>query len=144
MEATKFLALNSDIQGSFKKCSLLFCQAEMVFVKVWFLDYFTLKPVPSMNGVWITTFSSHLHVWVTEFKPSLMFFKLPILTSNNAVCVNFSTVLFNETQQVVKTSTADNVAVGYEVINLFIEPPNFLLMLLISKLKGLYLVVTVL
>ena len=136
------MVLNSDIQGSFKKFSLFFGQAKMVFVIVWFLDHFTLKPVLSVNGVWIITFVSHLHVWITKFKPSLMFFKLSIFTSNNVIWVNFPAVLFDETQHVVKTSTAGYVRVCYEVINLFIKPQNFLLMLLISKLKDLYLIVT--
>ena len=70
-----------------------------------------------------------------------MFFKLPMLTLNNVVWVNFSTVLFDETQHVVKTSTVGYVLVCYEVINLFIEPQNFLLMFLICKLKGVYLIV---
>ena len=121
------LTLNSDIQGSFKKFSLLCRQAEMVFVIVWFLHHFTLKPVPSVNGVWIITFVSHLHVWVTKFKPSLLFFKLPVLTSNNVIWVNFSTILFYEDQHAVKTSTTGYVSLCYEVINLFIEPQNFLL-----------------
>ena len=65
-----------------------------------------------------------------------MFFKLPVLTSNNVVGVNFFAILFDKTQHGVKTSTVGNVHVCYEVINLFIEPQNFLLMLLISKLKA--------
>ena len=68
----------------------------MVFVILWFLDHFTLKPVSSVNGVWIITFVSHLHVWVTEFKPSLMFFQLPVLTSSNVILVNFSAIPFDE------------------------------------------------
>ena len=142
MEATKLLVLNIHIQGSFKKCSLLFRQAEMVFVVVWFLDHFTLKSAPLMNSIWIITFVNHLHVWVTKFKPSLMFFQLPVLTSNNVVWVNFSAVLFGETQHVVKTSTSGFVPVCYEVIHLFIEPQNFLLVGLICELKGLYLIAT--
>ena len=76
------LVLNSDIQGSFKKFLLLFRQSKMIFVIVWFLDHFTLKLVPSMNGIWIIAFVngiwiiafvSHLHVWVTKSKPSLCF-----------------------------------------------------------------------
>ena len=122
MKATKCLVLNIYIQGSFKKFSLLFGQAEMAFVIVLFLDHFTLEPVPSVNGVWIIAFVSHLHVWVTKFKPSLMFFQLPVLTSNNVVWVPFFTVLFDEAQHVVKTSTTGYVSVCYEVINLFIEP----------------------
>ena len=55
--------------------------------------------------------------------------------------MNFSTILFDETQRVVKTSTAGYVSVCYEVINIFIKPQSFLLMLLIFKLKGLYLIV---
>ena len=38
------LTLISDIQGSFKKCPLLFRQAEMVFVIIWFFDHFSLEP----------------------------------------------------------------------------------------------------
>ena len=95
MEATKLLVLNIHIQGSFKKGSLLFRQAEMVFVVVWFLDHFTLKSAPLMNSIWIITFVRHLHVWVTKFKPSLMFFQLPVLALNNVVWVNFSAVLFD-------------------------------------------------
>ena len=110
------------------------------FVVIWFLDHFMLKPVPSVNGVWIIAFVSHLHVWVTKFKPSLVFFKLPVPTSNNVIVVNFSAILFDEVQHVIKTS---RVPVCYEVINLFIKPQNLLLMLLISKLMGLYLIVTV-
>ena len=76
-----------------------------------------------------------------------MFFQLPVLTSNNVVWVNFFAILFNETQHVVTTSAMGCVPVCYEVVNLFIEPQNFLLMGLvfffISKLKGLYLIVTV-
>ena len=143
MKATKCLVLNSGIQGSFKKCLLPFGQAVMVFVIVWFLDHFKFEPVPSVNCVWIIALVSHLRVWVTKFKPSLTFFQLPVLTSNSAVWVNFSAVLFDEAQHVVKTSTTGYVPVCYEVINLFIEPQNFLLMFLLCKPKGLYLVVTV-
>ena len=120
------MVLNSDIQGSFKKCSLLYRQAEIIFVVVWFLDHFTLKSTPPMNGIWIITFVNHLHVWVTKFKPSPRFFQLPILTSNNVILVScLFAVLFDETQHVVKISTAGYVPVGYEAINLFIEPQNF-------------------
>ena len=90
------MALNSDIQDSFKECLLLFCQAEMIFVIVWPLDHFTFKRVPTMNSNWIMTFVSHLHAWITKFKPSLMFFQLSVLTSNNIVWVNFFAILFNE------------------------------------------------
>ena len=141
MKATKHLVLNSDIQGSFKKFSLLFGQAEMIFVVVWFLDHFTLEPVPSVNGVWIITFVSHLHVCVTKCKPLLMFFKLLVLTSNNVKWVNFSAILFNEIQHVVKISTTGYMSVCYKIINLFIMPQNFLLMFFICRLKGLYLIV---
>ena len=55
----------------------------------------------------------------------------------------FSAILFDETQHVVKTSTTGYMPVFYEVTNLFIKLQNFLLMLLISKLKGFYLIVTV-
>ena len=114
----------------------------MVFVIIWLFDHFTLKPVPSVNGIWIITFVNHLHVWVTKFKPSFMFFKLSILTSNNVIWVNFSAILFDETQHVVKISMAGYLPVCYEIINLSIEPQNFLLMLFICKLKGFYLIVT--
>ena len=135
------LVLNIHIQGSFKTCSLLFGQAEMVLLIIWFLDHFTLRSTPSVNGVWIITFVSHLHVWVTKFKPSLMFFQLSVLTSNNLVWVNLSAILFDEAQHVVKTSTTGYVPVCYDVINLFIEPQNFLLIFLIYILKGWYLIV---
>ena len=59
--------LNNDIQGSFKKLSLFFHQAEMVSVIVWFLDHFTLEYVPSANRVAIIAFVSHLYAWVTKF-----------------------------------------------------------------------------
>ena len=83
-----------------------------------------LKSTPSVNGVLIITFVSHLHVWVTKFKPSLMFFKVPILTSNNVVWINLFAVLFccfDEAQHVVKTSTAGYVPICYKVINLLVE-----------------------
>ena len=98
MKATKCLVLNIYIQGSFKKFSLLFGQAEMVFVIVWFLDHFTLKPFPSVNGVWTVTFGRHRHVWITKSKPLLMFFQLPVLTLNNVVWMPFLTVPFDEAQ----------------------------------------------
>ena len=66
----------------------------MVSVIVWFLDHFTLEYVPSVNGVWIIAFVSHLHVCVTRFEPSLMFFKMSILTSNNVVWMLFSDIFF--------------------------------------------------
>ena len=105
------LVLNSDIQDSLRKFSLLFRQAEMVFVIVWCLDHFTLESVPSMNSIWIITFVSHHHVWVTKFKPSLIFFKLSILTLNNTIWVGLFTVLFDEAQHVVRTSTMGYVPV---------------------------------
>ena len=98
-----------------------------------------------MNDVWIITFVNHLHAWVTKFKPSLMFFKLLVLTPNNVInviWVNFSAILFDGTQHVVKISMAGYLPVCYEIINLSIEPENFLLMLFICKLKGFYLIVT--
>ena len=115
----------------------------MVFVIVWFLDQFTLKPVPSMNGIWIIAFFSHLHVWVSKFKPSLMLFKLSILTLNYVIWVNLFAILFDEAQHVVKKSTTGYVPVCYEVINLLVKPQNFLLMFFICKLKGLHLIFTV-
>ena len=71
-----------------------------------------------------------------------MFFQLPVLTSNNVVWVNVFAVLFDEAQLVVKTSTTGHGPVDHEVIHLFIEPQNFLLMFLIRKFKGFYLIVT--
>ena len=126
--------LNNDMQGSFKKFSLFFRQAEMVSVIIWFLDQFTFEYVPSVNRVWIIAFVSHLHVWVMKFKPSLIFFKMPILASNNVVWMPFSAILFDETQHIVKISTTCYVPVFYKFINLFIKPQNFMLM-------GLYLII---
>ena len=128
------MILNSDIKGSLKKFSLLFCQAEMVFVIIWFLDHFTLEYVPSLNGVWIITPVGLLHVWVTKFKTSLIFFKLYILASNNVIWMGLFAILFNGAQHVVKISTTGYVPAFYEVINLFIKPQNFLLI-------GLYLII---
>ena len=84
------------MKDSLKKFSLLFRQAEMVFVIVWFLDHFTLEYVPSMNSIWIITPVSLLHVWVTKFKASLIFFKLSILTSNNVIWVGLFAILFDK------------------------------------------------
>ena len=134
--------LNNDIKDSFKKFSLLFRQAKMVFVIIWFLDHFTLEYVPLMNSIWIITPGGLLHAWVTKFKTSLIFFKLSILTSNNVIWVDLFASLFDEAQHVVKISTTRYVPVFYEVINLFIKLQNFMLMLLISRLKGFYLIVT--
>ena len=64
-----------------------------------------------------------------------MFFKLPVLKSNNVVWMPFSAILFDETQHVGKTSTTGYVPVFYEVINLFIRSENFLWM-------GFYWIVT--
>ena len=99
MKAKNSLVLNSDTQGSLKKFLLLFGQAEMICVIVWFLDYFMLKPVPSVNDVWIFTYISHHNSWITKFKTLPMFFQLPILTSNNVVWMPFLTVLFDEEQR---------------------------------------------
>ena len=137
------MVLNSNIQGSFKKFSLFFRQTEMVFVIVWFLYHFTLKPCS------IDEWRLDHHICQPppclepKFKPLLMFFKLPVLTSNNVVWVPFSAILFDEAQHVIKTSTAGHVPVCHEVINLFIKPQNFLLMFVIRIFKGLYLIVTV-
>ena len=92
------MVLDSDIQGSFKKFSLGFGQAEMVFVVNWFLDHFTLEPGPSVKGVWIIAFVSQLHVWVTKFKTLLMVFQLIVLTSNNVVSMPFLSAFFDEAQ----------------------------------------------
>ena len=137
------MALNSNIKGSFKTFPVLFCQAKLIFVITSLFHHFTLKPVPSVNGVLIITFVNHLHVWITKFKPSPMFLKLLVLTSNNVVWVNFSAILFDEIQHVAETSTASYVSVCYEIINLFIEPQNSLLIFFICKLKGLYLIVMI-
>ena len=120
----------------------------MVLVVIWFLDHFALEHVPSMNAIWIITPSSLLHVWVTRFKTFFVFFKLPILTSNNVIWVDLFATLFDEAQHVVKISATGYVPVFYEVINLLffffpglpmllIEPQTFLLMFFICKLKGL-------
>ena len=135
--------LNNNIQCNFKKFSLFFRQTEMVSAIVWFLDHFTLEYVPSVNYVWIIAFVSHSHVWVTKFKPLFMIFKMPILTSNNVVWMPFSSILFDETQHVVKTSATGYIPVSYKIINLCIKLQNFLLMPLTSKLKGFYLIDTV-
>ena len=94
-----------------------------------------------MNSIEIVAFVNHLHVWVKKFKLSLMFFKLSVLTPSYVIWVNFFAILFDETQHVVKTSAAGYVPVCYEVINLFIKSQNFLLIGLICKFKGLYLVI---
>ena len=136
------MALNCDIQGSFKKYLLLFCLPEMDFVVTWFFDHFSLEPVPPMNSIWIIAFVSHLHVWVTKFKPSLMFLQAPVLTSKDVIWVNFSAIFFDEAQHVIKTVAAGYVPFCYEIINAFIKPQNFLLMGFICKLKGLNLIDT--
>ena len=115
----------------------------MVFVVVWFLDHFTLESIPLINSIGIVAFVNHLHVWVTKFKPSLMFFQLLILPPNNVIWVDFAAFLFDETQHVVKASAGGYAPVCYEVINLFIKPQNFLLMFFFCTLKGFYLIVTV-
>ena len=103
----------------------------MVFVIVWFFNYFTLEYVPSVNSIWIITPADLLHVWVAKFKTFYIFFKLSILTLNNVIWANFSVILFDETQHVVKISTTGYVTIFNEVINLFIKPQNFLLMFFI-------------
>ena len=113
----------------------------MVFIIVWFLNHLALEYVPSMNIIWIITPTSLLHVWVTKFKASLIFFKLSILASNNVIWVGLFAILFNEEQHVVKISTTGYVPAFYEVINLFIKLQNLVLMSIICKLKGLYLIV---
>ena len=94
----------------------------MIFVVFKFIDHFTLKLTRSVNRVWIITFIRYLHVWLTNPQPSLIFLKLPVLTSFYVVWVNSSDILFDETQHVVKKFTAGYVPVCYEVINLFIKP----------------------
>ena len=133
------LKLNNVIKDSFKKFSLSFCQADMAFVIVSFLDHFTLEYVPSVNSIWIPT--GLFHVWVRKFKAFFIFFKLFIFTSNNAMWVSLLAILFDKTQNVVKIPTTGYVPVFYEVINLFIKLQNFLLMFFICKFKGLYLMI---
>ena len=123
--STKVFDLKCDIKDRLKKFSLLFRQAEIVFVIVWFLDNFTLEYVPSMNSIWIITPAGLFHAWVTKFKTFFIFFKLSILTSNNLIWVGLLAILFNEAQHVVKPSTTGYVPVFYEVINLFIKPQDF-------------------
>ena len=130
------LVLNSDINDRLKKLLLLFCHAEMVFVRAWSLDHFTREYVPLINSIWIITPVGLLHVWVKKFKASLIFFKLSILVLNNVIWVDLFAILFDEAQHVVKISTTGYVPVFYEVINPFIKPQNF-------QLMGLYLTVTV-
>ena len=133
--------LNSDIKDGLKKFLLPFRQSKMVFVIVWFLNHFPLEYVPSMNSIWIITPTSLLHAWVTKFKKCLIFFKLSILTLNNVIWADLFAISFNEAQHVVKISTTGYVPVFNEVINLFYKLQNFMLMLRISKLKGLYLII---
>ena len=102
----------------------------MDFVIVWFLNHFTLEYVPLMNTFWIITPGSLLHVWVTKFKTSIIFFKMSILTSNNVIWVGLFAILFDEAQHVVKISTTGYVPVFYEIINPFIKPQNCLFMCL--------------
>ena len=123
---TKFSAQNSNIKEGLKKFLLLFRQAKMVFVIIWFLDHFTLEYVPPVNSIWIVTPASLFHVRVKTFKTFFIFFKLSILTSNNVIWVGLLAILFNEAQHVVKPSTTGYVPVFYEVINLFIKPQDFL------------------
>ena len=135
------LILNGNVQDSFKKFSLLFHQAEMIFVIVWFLDHFTFAYVPLMNSIWIITPAGLLHVWLMKLKISLTFFKQSILASNNVIWVGFFAILFDEAQRIVKISTTSYVPVFYEVINLFIKLQNFLLIFFICRLEGLYLII---
>ena len=133
--STKLLVLNSDIKDSLEKFLLLFHQDEKVFVIIWFLDHFTLEYVSSVNSIWIITPTDLLHVWLTKFKKSLIFFMLSILTSNNVIWVGLLAILFDERQHVVKISATSYVPVFFEVINLFVKPLNFLLMFFICKRK---------
>ena len=63
-------------KDSFKKFSLPFRQAKIVFVIVWFLNHFTLEYVPSVNSISIITPAGLLRAWVTNFKTFFIFFKL--------------------------------------------------------------------
>ena len=141
-KATKFLlCLNSNIKDSLKKFLIFFRQAEMVFGIVWFLNHFTLEYVPEMNSIWIITPTSLLHAWVTKFKTFFIFFKLSKLTSNNVIWVKLFAFLFDKAQHVDKISTKGYLPAFSEVINLFINLQNFMLMFLICMLKVLYLIV---
>ena len=113
----------------------------MIFIIVWFLDHFILEYVPSMNSIWIITPADLFHVWVTKFETFFIVFKLSILTLNNVIWVGLLAILFDEAQDVVKISTAEYVPVFNDVINLLNKPENFLLMRLICKLEGLYLII---
>ena len=106
----------------------------MVFVVIRFFDHFTLESIPPMNSIGIVAFVKHLHVWVTKLKPSLMFFKLLVLTLNNVIWLNFFAIFFTKNNTLSKHPRR---------ATFFIEPQNFLLMFFIRKLKGLYLIVTV-
>ena len=66
----------------------------MVFVIVWFVDHFTLEYVPSVNSIWIITPTSLFHASVTKFKSFFIFFKLPILTSNDVIWVDLFAILY--------------------------------------------------
>ena len=105
------------------------------------LNHFTLEYVRSVNSIWIITFVSLLHVWVTKFNTSLIFFKQSILTSNNVIRLGLLAILFDEAQDDVKIFTMGYVPVFYKVINLFIKLQNFPLIFFICKLKGLYLII---
>ena len=134
-------SLNSNIKDGLKKFSIFFRQAEMVFIIGWFLDCFTLEYVQSMNSIWIITPVSLLRAWVTKFKTFSIFFKLPILTSNNVIRMNLFAILFDRAQHVFKISTTGYMPVFYEAINLFTKFQNFMLVGVISKLKVLYLII---
>ena len=69
-------------------------QPKMVSVVIRLFDHFTLESIPLINSIGIVVFVNHLHICVTNFKPSLMFSKLSILTSNNVIWVNFSALFF--------------------------------------------------
>ena len=93
----------------------------MIFVIVWFLYHCTLEYVSSMNSIWIIPPAGLIHVWVTKFNTSLIFFKQSILASNNVILVHLFAILFDEAQHIVKIYTTGYVLVFYEVINLFIK-----------------------
>ena len=93
----------------------------MIFVIVWFLYHCTLEYVSSMNSIWIIPPAGLIHVWVTKFNTSLIFFKQSILASNNVILVHLFAILFDEAQHIVKIYTTGYVLLFYEVINLFIK-----------------------
>ena len=110
---TKFSAQNSNIKEGLKKFLLLFRQAKMVFVIIWFLDHFTLEYAPSMNSIWIITSPGLFHAWATKFKTFFIFFRLSILTSNNVIWVGLFVILFMKHNTLSKHPRRGTCLPGY-------------------------------